>query len=469
MPSQARIANDQLRIADCMHALRGIEEGDNFDGAFRLLKACQVCIEHDLSDADAVELIGGYALLHPFPRQYGEAEVVKYLRMAERRVRRGGAYMPKAAPSGPACEPGQLSPQYRSVEQLVMQFPNLRKPLIEGLLREGETMNVIAPPKTGKSWLVTDLAIAVATGRPWLDTFQTHRGSVLIIDNELHGETSAHRIPKVSEARGVPLEEIDQMVYVENLRGRLRDLMEMSAYFKAIGPRQFKLIVLDAFYRFIPRDTDENDNGSVARLYNLLDHFALELQCSFVLIHHSTKGNQSAKAITDVGAGAGSQSRATDTHLILRAHEEPEAVVLDAAVRSWPKVTPLCLKWSFPVWNPALDLAPEALKPERPGRRRAKDEDEPARPAEPPWDAARFVREFIRPQAKTRAAIIEDAVRSGLSERRAERLLQRAEDMGLAHRWKFDSNAPVKYATVSQPLMDVGTTSKPVKKRKRKK
>ena len=350
-----------------------------------------------------------------------------------------------------------------------MQFPHLRKPLIEGLLREGETMNVIAPPKTGKSWLVTDLAIAVATGRPWLDTFQTHRGSVLIIDNELHGETSAHRIPKVAEARGVPLEEIDQMVYVENLRGRLRDLMEMSAYFKAIGPRQFKLIVLDAFYRFIPRDTDENDNGSVARLYNLLDHFALELQCSFVLIHHSTKGNQSAKAITDVGAGAGSQSRATDTHLILRAHEEPEAVVLDAAVRSWPKVTPLCLKWSFPVWNPAFDLDPEALKPERPSRRRAKQEDEPAKPAEPPWDSARFVREFIKPEARTRAAIIEDAVRAGLSERRAERLLQRAEDMALAHRWKFDSNAPVKYATVSQPLLDVGPAPKPARKKRKRK
>ena len=48
------------------------------------------------------------------------------------------------------------------------------------------------------------------------------------------------------------------------------------------------------------------------------------LGCSFVLIHHSTKGNQSGKTITDVGAG--SQSRTTDTHLIrdAREHTEPE-------------------------------------------------------------------------------------------------------------------------------------------------
>ncbi len=44
--------------------------------------------------------------------------------------------------------------------------------------------------------------------------------------------------------------------------------------------------------------------------------------------------SQAGKAITDVGAGAGSQSRATDTHLILRPHEEKNCAVLDAAVRS---------------------------------------------------------------------------------------------------------------------------------------
>ncbi len=462
--AKADIAQDELRKADCMHALRAIRKGDNFDGAFRLLRACEVCIEHDLSDADAMELIGGYALLQPFPREYDETEVLKFVRRAEGRTIRGAAYLPKA-PEQPAAEPSRYAPQYRSVEQLVMQFPHLRKPLIEGLLREGETMNVIAPPKTGKSWLVTDLAIAVATGQPWLGSFHTHRGNVLIIDNELHGETSAHRIPKVAEARRIGLEEISRTVYVENLRGRLRDLTEMGAYFKEIGARRFKLIVLDAFYRFIPKDTDENDNGSVARLYNYLDHFAMELQCSFVLIHHSTKGTQAYKAITDVGAGAGSQSRATDTHLILRRHEEEDTVVLEAAVRSWPRLEPLCLCWSFPVWNPDDSLDPTLLQGNRSRRRKA--EKEPAKPPEPPWDAARFVREFITEEARTRAAILEQAEKAGLSERRAEKLLRRAEEMKHAYRWQFASNEPVKYATVQQPLLDVKPEKK-AKKRRRK-
>jgi hypothetical protein len=60
-------------------------------------------------------------------------------------------------------------------------------------------------------------------------------------------------------------------------------------------------------------------------------------------------------------------SRATDTHLILRQHEEEEVVVLDAAVRSFPPLEPLCMRWTFPVWQVAQGLDPAALKdPRRP-------------------------------------------------------------------------------------------------------
>ena len=63
-------------------------------------------------------------------------------------------------------------------------------------------MNAISAPKVGKSWLVSDLALAIASGRPWLGMDCVPR-EVLILDNELHGETSANRIPKVAERRGV--------------------------------------------------------------------------------------------------------------------------------------------------------------------------------------------------------------------------------------------------------------------------
>lgn len=207
----------------------------------------------------------------------------------------------------------------KSVRQLLNENPDLRRPVIHGLLREGETMNVIASPKIGKSWLVTDLAFSVATGRPWLATYPTERGSVLICDNELHRETTANRIPKVMAARGISIDEVGEQIFVANVRGDLKDIFSLGTCFDSLQPGQFKVIVLDAFCRFMPRDSDEN--GTMSQVYNHLDRHAARLGCSFVLIHHSSKGNQSGKAVTDVGAGAGSQSRATDTHLVLRPHE----------------------------------------------------------------------------------------------------------------------------------------------------
>jgi len=49
----------------------------------------------------------------------------------------------------------------KSVRQLINECPELRRPLIHGLLREGETMNVIASPKVGKSWLVVAVWVAI--------------------------------------------------------------------------------------------------------------------------------------------------------------------------------------------------------------------------------------------------------------------------------------------------------------------
>lgn len=331
----------------------------------------------------------------------------------------------------------------RSLRQLIAAYPSLRKPVIEGLLREGETMNVIAQSKLGKSWLVIDLALSVATGRPWLG-MDCIQGDVLILDNELHGETSANRIPKVAEVRGIDIDAVADRLYVENLRGRLQDLFALGPYFKQFEPGRFKVVILDAFYRFLPMRADENDNGTMANLYNYLDSFADYLKCCFVLIHHTSKGNQSLKELTDVGAGAGAQSRATDTHLILRRHEEEDAVVMEAAVRSWPPIPPRCLRWAWPVWMPADDLDPMALKKEG-GKRSAKSSDG----EEPPsYDAVGFVERFLSEEPKSQARILEEAEAEGLSSRRVKRLLDLAEEEGLAFRWTVGHRKTLVYANV---------------------
>ncbi len=309
-----------------------------------------------------------------------------------------------------------VMPTQASIGELTKKYSSLREPVIHGLLRRGETMNIIAPSKTGKSWLVMDLALSIASGGIWLDTYQAERGNVLIIDNELHEETIAHRIPLVATARKIPAHHYADHLFVAALRGQLRDLFSLKPFFDAIEPNRYRVIILDAFYRFMPAEMDENDNGKMASLYNYLDFYADRLGCCFVLIHHTTKGKQAGKSVTDVGAGAGSQSRATDTHLILRAHQESDVVVLEAVVRSWPPVQPCCLRWEFPIWTLASDRDSAQLRGEKAKQIKIKD-----------MRAEEFAAAFINQQPQIREAIVSAAKGMEIAEQRAVKLLREAE------------------------------------------
>lgn len=435
-------SKEQPKSQACLDALQAMNVTDHNDGSHRLYVACCRCVEHDPDDQEALDTIRDYEKSAPFPIYWSDAKILKRIRDAENRCTRGSAL---TIARGYA----ETLPSPVAVADLVDQHPCLRTPIIDGLLREGETMNVIAPPKAGKSWLVTDLALSIATGRAWLGAFPTRQGNVLLLDNELHAETSADRIPRVAEARDVRISDTRQSLFIDNLRGRLLDFEKLRAYFDQLAIGFFKVIIMDAFYRFLPKDTDENSNGNLTDIYNLIDQYADQLGCSFVLVHHASKGNQSGKSVTDVGAGAGSQSRATDTHLVLRQHQAPGCVVVDAAVRSWPPLEPRCLRWEFPVWQPDDYLDPADLKFERSNGRGRSQENAKSQTTE--WTAESFAKKFVSEKPEKMTLVRSEASKAGISQRLIKELQEVAEQQGLIHRWKSGANKPVSLASVPQP------------------
>ena len=310
------------------------------------------------------------------------------------------------------------------LRDLIEGFTGLNPPIIHKMLRQGETMNIIASPKVGKSWFVSHLAICIASGLDWLG-FPVEQGRVLHIDNELHDNTLAYRYGVVSEALKIPHRLYSGNVDVVSLRGKLRDLYSLGSIFQGIEPGEYRLVIIDAFYRTLPRDTDENDNGAIANLYNAIDGYAARLGCAFVLIHHASKGNQSGKAVTDVGAGAGSQSRAADAHVVIRPHEEDGIFVMESAVRSWPPVDALALQWDWPLFRPTESVDTSTLLGLAKPKAKAKDV-----PLED------FVAQCIaaKDPCSKRSVRYDAAQQFGLSERKADEMLDLAVERGLSHR-----------------------------------
>lgn len=282
---------------------------------------------------------------------FSQSDLIAYLRWAESRK--------------PGSAPAKLPTDwYQPFPAFSQKHSEQRETVIEGIVQRGDVANIIAPSKLGKTYYAYQLALAVASGEKWLGR-ETMQGPVLIVDNELHPDTITNRIRKVREAMGLPIA-VEANIFVASLRGNLVGLDALCKRLEAEQPGRFVLVILDALYRMIPKGSDENANGDVKDIYNMVDKAAAKLGCATVLIHHTSKGDQSRKAVTDVGSGAGAQSRAVDCHLILRPHADEGCVVMQAAIRAFPSMPPVVLKREFPLWVVRPDADPNTLRQLRP-------------------------------------------------------------------------------------------------------
>ena len=231
-----------------------------------------------------------------------------------------------------------------------------REYLIENLLRRGEVMNLIAAPKVGKSWLVYNMALSVSCGKKFLGYVAKKPLRVLIVDNELHKEELGWRVRQVGEALGA---KPNGNLNFSFLRGSNVDIDALDKKLDEAGGNRYDIIILDAFYRILPKGMSENDNASMTQIYNKLDTLASKNEVAIINIHHSSKGNQGDKSVTDVGAGAGAVSRAADTHMVIREHAEDGLFVIDAVTRSGMSPKPVTAKLDWPIWKVVSNVEPE--------------------------------------------------------------------------------------------------------------
>lgn len=255
------------------------------------------------------------------------------------------------------------APKRFYVEPLLIpdEEPELRTPVVHGLFRRGEVCNFIAAPKTGKTWMVYSMMLAIIQGKAWCG-HRTEKGRVLLIDNELHPETAKNRLWKVCNQDGIDLDQVAEMVDVAFIRGRRGTVEDLEATMRTVEKGRYALVVIDAFYRFIGKGMDENSNADMTHLYNHMDMVAGIGDAALLLVHHASKGNQSSKETMDVGAGAGSIGRATDSHVVFLRHQKEGCVVMQAKTRSWQSPHPKVIHIDPPrVWHDQEGLDPSHL------------------------------------------------------------------------------------------------------------
>ena len=155
--------------------------------------------------------------------------------------------------------------------------PALPEVLIEGILRRGHKMLISGSSKAGKSFLLMELCVAIAEGRPWLG-FPCRKGRVLYVNLEIDPASCINRFLKIYEGLGLPMKHSDNIV-IWNLRGHAVPLDQLvPKLIRRVRDQKFDAIIIDPIYKVITGD--ENNASEMGAFCNQFDKICTETGCS---------------------------------------------------------------------------------------------------------------------------------------------------------------------------------------------
>ena len=178
--------------------------------------------------------------------------------------------------------------------------------LVEGIIERGSNGMLISRPKSGKSFTILDLAVALASGQKWLDFFVPRRVRTALVSREDNSGLTQWRERKISEARALTPLDLDGWLYI-NAKGLKPRIMldypeDVAALVADLKRYQSEFLILDVMR--VLHQADENDNTEMQKVIEILNHIQEETGCSICMIHHDNKREEASLTERARGASA---------------------------------------------------------------------------------------------------------------------------------------------------------------------
>lgn len=257
--------------------------------------------------------------------------------------------------------------------------------LIRGILRRGHKMLIAGPSKAGKSFLLMELAIAIAEGGTWLG-FPCVQGKVLYVNLEIDPASCIDRFIRIYDRLGVALPHRENIT-VWNLRGHALPLDKLVPILvRRMKDEQFAAVIIDPIYKVITGD--ENNASDMGAFCNQFDKICTEMGAAAIYCHHHSKGAQGGKKAMDRASGSGVFARDPDAQLdiielkrpvfkeVETETEDGEVVEIEqfdttrtawrmeASLREFPPIAPVNFYFDYPLHPLDTDGALAGFSPE---------------------------------------------------------------------------------------------------------
>jgi hypothetical protein len=227
-----------------------------------------------------------------------------------------------------------------SAEELLAQEIPPPEPIVDGLLYAGSLALLSAPPKTGKSFMATGLAGAVATGRDALGGLKVQRpGRVLYFALE----DGRARLRARIEAILGRADRLDNITIVHELPCPLSSPDGLAALEQEVRAGGYVLVIVDTLVKACPPDNIRNGNHFQAD-YDRIDAIRKAVTPhgpAVLVITHTRKAgpnDSEPDAISSV-AGTGGLTAAADAILSLKKANGGKTASLEVISRDFPEVT----------------------------------------------------------------------------------------------------------------------------------
>ena len=167
-----------------------------------------------------------------------------------------------------------------------------KKFLIKGIKKPNESEMLAAPSAAGKSILALNQALSIASGRKWLDKFQTRKSPVLFVVAENSNDWVKEKLEWMMRGMRVRSNRIPLYFLPRNQCEDLMDFSFAARICKIIEEKGIKVVYLDTANPLTP-SLDDNSAKDVTGFFNhflkpVIDKYGVNIT---FLAHTDKKGN----------------------------------------------------------------------------------------------------------------------------------------------------------------------------------
>jgi hypothetical protein len=248
-----------------------------------------------------------------------------------------------------------LPPPVNAAVLLADKQPVEPAEIVAGLIHQGTKVVLGGSSKAGKTWLLLNLALSVATGTKFL-RWGTKQGRVLFLNFEIPSPFISQRVQTLVEHRQL---ETPAHLDLWNLRGKTADFGALvQQILKKAEENDYAMIILDPVYKLMVGKS-ESMAGGVGALCHQLERIAERSGAAVVYAHHFTKGKQKQKKAIDRLSGSGVFGRDADSIILFTDHKEPNCFTVEMVLRNLPPQESFVVEWAYPIMVEREDLEPE--------------------------------------------------------------------------------------------------------------